>query len=78
MGLVNTHPPLILKVVLVKTFFDVLTIHRWDTPVVIPVGTGLSLEDPICSLDTCLAVLVDVSDVAYPPTELQELNLPHT
>ena len=34
-----------------KTFRDVFAIHRQDTPVVIPVGDGLSLEDPIYVYD---------------------------
>ena len=45
MGLVNTHPRLIYKVLLMNTFFDVLAFHRWETPVVFPVSSGLSLED---------------------------------
>ena len=31
-----------------NTFRDVLAIHRWDTPGVVPVEAGSSLEDPIC------------------------------
>ena len=30
------------------TFCDVLAIHRWDTPVILPVGARSSLDDPIC------------------------------